>query len=51
MRAGIYDVLREIWKSVAVPSIMYGMEVIAWSEKEIDKGAPIVCGLPRYQTL
>ena len=26
MRASKYDVLREIWKSV-----MYGMEVIAWS--------------------
>ena len=29
--------LREIWKSVAVPSVMYGMEVIAWNESEIDK--------------
>ena len=37
MRASKYDVLREIWKSVAVSSVMYGMEVIAWSEKEIDK--------------
>ena len=37
MRASKYDVLREIRKSVAVPSIIYGMEVIAWSEKEIDK--------------
>ena len=36
MRASKY-VLREIWKSVAVLSVMYGMEVIAWSEKEIDK--------------
>ena len=35
IRASKYDVLREIWKSVAVPSVMYGMEVIAWGEKEI----------------
>ena len=34
MRASKYDVLRE--KSVAVPSIMYGMDVIAWNESEID---------------
>ena len=32
MRVSKYDVLREIWKSVAVPSVTYGMEVIAWNE-------------------
>ncbi|XP_050694867.1 uncharacterized protein LOC126984800 isoform X3 [Eriocheir sinensis] len=37
MRACKYDVLREVWKSVAVPSVMYGMEVITWSELEMDK--------------
>ncbi len=37
MRACKYDVLREVWKSVAVPSVMYGMEVLAWNENEIDK--------------
>ena len=37
MRASKYDVLRDVWKSVAVPSIMYGMDVIAWNESEIDK--------------
>ena len=37
MRANKYDVLREIWKNVAVSSVMYVMEVIAWSETEIDK--------------
>ena len=37
MRASIYDVLREIWKSGYSECNMYGMEVIAWSEKEIDK--------------
>ena len=34
MRASEYDVLQEIWKSVAVPSVMYSMEVIAWSERD-----------------
>ena len=28
MRTCKYDVLREVWKSVAVPSIMYGMDVM-----------------------
>ena len=35
MRASKYDVLREVWKSVAVP--WYGMDVIAWNESEIDR--------------
>ena len=29
--------VQKIWKNVAVPSVMYGVEVIAWSEKEIDR--------------
>ena len=37
MRTSKYDVLREVWKNVAVPSIMYGMDVTAWNENEIDK--------------
>lgn len=37
LRASKYDVLREVWKSVAVPSIMYGMDVIAWNESELEK--------------
>ena len=37
MRASKYDVLREVWKSVAVPNTMYGMDVIAWNENELDK--------------
>ena len=37
MRASKYDVLREIWKSVVVPSVMYDIEVIAWGEKKINK--------------
>ena len=37
MRSCKYDILREVWKSVAVPSIMYGMDVMAWSAKEISQ--------------
>ena len=37
MRACKYDVLREVWKSVSVPSVMYGMNVVAWNESEIEK--------------
>ena len=37
MRASKYDVLREVWKKVAVLSVMYGMDVIAWNKNEIDK--------------
>ncbi|KAG0724500.1 hypothetical protein GWK47_005047 [Chionoecetes opilio] len=57
MRASKYDVLREVWKSVAVPSIiiMYGMEVIAWNESEIEilevgqnKVARMALNAPRY---
>ena len=36
MRTRKHDVLRQVWKGVAVPSIMYG-NVTAWSEKKIDK--------------
>ena len=37
MKASKYDVLREAWKSVVVPSIMYNMDVIAYKESEIDR--------------
>jgi hypothetical protein len=37
VRASKYEVLREVWKSVAVPSIMYGLDVIAYSDGELDK--------------
>ncbi|XP_050705903.1 uncharacterized protein LOC126991179 [Eriocheir sinensis] len=37
MRASKYDVIREVWKSVAVPSIMYGMDVMTWNDSEIEK--------------
>ena len=55
MRAKKSDVLREVWKSVAVPSVMYGMEVIAWNENKIDKSevgqnraAIMALNAPRY---
>ena len=32
IKASKCDVLREIWMSVAGPSVMYGMEMIAWNE-------------------
>ena len=58
MRASKYDVLQEIWKSVAVLSVMYGMEVIAWSEKKINKlevgqnrVARMALNAPRYSTV
>ena len=37
IRASKYDVLRGVWKSVAVPSVMHGMDVIARKKSEIDK--------------
>ena len=36
MRVSKYDVLRLVWKCAAVPSIMHGMDVVAWSESEIE---------------
>ena len=58
MRASRYDVVREVWKSVAVPSVMYGMDVIAWNESEIDKlevgqnrVARMALNAPRYAAI
>ncbi len=36
-RANKYEVVRGIWKSMSVPSLMYGMEVMAWSVNELSK--------------
>ena len=36
-RANKYEVLRELWKTVAVPCLMYGMNVINWSERDMQK--------------
>ena len=55
MRACKYEVLREVWKSVAVPSVMYGMNVVTWNENEIgklevgqNKMARMALNAPRY---
>lgn len=34
LRASMNDVLQEIWKSMAVPTIMYGMDVMVWHEND-----------------
>ncbi|KAG0713850.1 hypothetical protein GWK47_015278 [Chionoecetes opilio] len=36
-RANKYEVVRGLWKGVAVPSIMYGLETMVWSRKELDR--------------
>ena len=36
-RANKYLVVRELWKGMAVPSIMYGMNVMNWTECELQK--------------
>lgn len=34
MRASKYDVLHEVWKSMAIPSIMH---MVAWNDNEVEK--------------
>ena len=58
MRASKYDVLREIWKSVVFPSVMYGMKVIVWNESEIykleagqNRVARMALNAPRYASV
>ena len=36
-RANRYECLKGIWKSIAVLSIMYGMNVMKWIKCELDK--------------
>ena len=36
-RANKYVAVRELWKTMAVPSITYGMNVLNWSECELQK--------------
>ena len=36
-RVNKYLTVRELWKTLAVPSIMYGMNVLNWSECELQK--------------
>ena len=33
-RANKYEVIRGIWKTIAVPSLLYGMDTINWSVEE-----------------
>ena len=40
-RANKYEVMRGLWKGIAVPTIMYGMEIIDFGKKE-EKGLEIV---------
>ena len=37
LRANKYEVLRELWKSVAVPSVLHGMNVMNWNETDMQK--------------
>ena len=36
-RANKYTVCRELWKGLAVPSIMYGVNVLTWNDSEVQK--------------
>ena len=36
-RANKYEVGRGLWKGIAVPSLMYGMDTVKWNKEEIDK--------------
>ena len=36
-RANRYETVRCLWKSLRVPSIMYGAEIMTWNQSEIDK--------------
>ena len=36
-RANKYELVRGLWKGMAVPSIMYGFETTVWSRNELDR--------------
>ena len=36
-RANRYEVVRGLWKGVAIPSIMYGLETFVWPKKDMDR--------------
>ena len=36
-RANKYEVVRGLWKGMAVPGLMYGLETMSWTNREIDK--------------
>ena len=37
LRANKYKVVRGIWKGIAIPSLLYGMDTISWSAEEVNK--------------
>jgi len=36
-RANKYEVVRGVWKGMSMPSLMYGLETVPWTVKDIDK--------------
>ena len=36
-RANKYEVVRGLWKGVAIPSIMYGLETTVWTRKDMNR--------------
>ena len=36
-RANRYEVVRGVWKGMAVPGLMYGLECMRWTAKDLDK--------------
>ena len=36
-RANKYEVVRGVWKGMAVPSLMYGLETMRWTKNDLDK--------------
>ena len=57
-RASKYDVVREVWKGVAVPSILYSVDMMVWSKRDVDKLkecqnkiARVALGAPRYASV
>ena len=36
-RANKYEVVRGLWKGVAIPSIMYGLETTVWTRKDLNR--------------
>ena len=36
-RTNKYEIVRGVWKGMAVPSIMYGLETMPWRINDLDK--------------
>ena len=58
MRARKYDVVREVRKGVAVPSIIYSMDVMVWDKRDVgkltvcpNKIARVALGAQRYASV